>query len=277
MARRIEVVYESIYDYDDVVLVNDNEVKVFPRREWWQEPLDYRLETQPPGRIVYYEDRYGNPTARVTIREPHRRIVFRAVGRVEFRGVYRLRPRRDPGLPLDPAGLDPEVRVFLGPSPYVDPDLLRGKAVEIAGGARSLGEALEALNHWVYSRIEYKRGYTTVETRAHEVLEIGKGVCQDKAHLLVGFLRALGVPARYVSGALTSEVGETHAWVEAYWPGEGWVPADPTHDRVYDLDYGYVKYAHGRDYSDVPPVNGYYVSRARGRISLVRVTPRWLD
>jgi len=150
--------------------------------------------------------------------------------------------------------------VFLSPSPLVEPKLLARKAREIVSGTHFLGDVLGLLTEWVYRKIEYKRGYTSVKTKAHEVLEIGKGVCQDKAHLLIGFLRALGIPARYVSGALTDAPGETHAWVEVYWPGEGWMPVDPTHNRVFDLGYYYVKYAHGRDYSDVPPINGFFIS-----------------
>ena len=277
MPVTVELVYTSVYEYDDIVTLNDNTIRAFPRREPWQEPLESRLETEPPGRVWYYRDRYGNPVARVRITVPHTRVVFRAVARARLVAPYRLRPSRDPGLPLDPGLLPLEARLFLKPSPLVDPEPLRGLAREIAGEEGSLGGVLEALTRWVYERIEYKRGYTTVKTMAHEVVRIGRGVCQDKAHLLIGLLRALGVPARYVSGAFTNTPGETHAWVEVYWPGEGWVPVDPTHNRVYDLGYYYVKYAHGRDYSDVPPVNGYYLSRATGRIALVRVEPRILE
>ena len=269
------VAYRAVYEYDDVVIVNNNDLRVFPRREDWQEPLRVSLETRPPGRHWFYRDRFGNTVARVVVREPHRSIEFRAVSEVRMPRPYRLRPEGGgPPVPLEPSLLTPEARLFLRPSPLVDPRRLAGAArLALGGGGRDLAGALEALTAWVYREIKYERGYTDVKTRAHEVLEIGRGVCQDKAHLLIGLLRAVGVPARYVSGALTTERGETHAWVEAYWPGSGWVPADPTHNRVYDLGFDYVKYAHGRDYSDVPPVNGYYVSRASGRIRLVEVVP----
>ncbi len=279
MSAAFRIVYRAVYEYDDVVIVNSNDLRVFPRREPWQEPASVALETRPPGRHWFYRDRFGNTVARVTVREPHRSIEFRAVAEVRIPAPYRLGPGLGggPGLPLDAQDIPAEARVFLRPSPLVDPRRLSQAAREALGGrGGDLAGAIEALTRWVYREIRYERGHTDVKTRAHEVLEIGRGVCQDKAHLLIGLLRAVGVPARYVSGALTTERGETHAWAEAYWPGLGWVPADPTHSRVYDLGFDYVKYAHGRDYSDVPPINGYYVSRASGRIKLVEVIPEKL-
>ena len=65
------------------------------------------------------------------------------------------------------------------------------------------------------------------------------------------------MPARYVSGYLATEkASATHAWVEVLLPVAGWRPLDPTHNR--QIDGTYVKIAIGRDYSDVPPVTGYY-------------------
>ncbi len=272
----LEVEYLAIYEYDAVVTVNDNKLRVFPRHEEWQEPLRDTVETKPPGRVIFFYDRYGNKVARVSIRTPHRIVEFRAVSRVRLLKPYRVEPRNNVEIGFE-AKLPPEVLVFTYPSPLVDPEPLRRKALEIIGSTRMLGDVLGILVKWVYEKIEYKRGYTDVKTKAHEVLGIGKGVCQDKAHLLIGFLRSLGVPARYVSGALTDAPGETHAWVEVYWPGTGWIPADPTHNRVFDLDYYYVKYAHGRDYTDVPPINGYFISKKPGKIKTVRVTPKRIE
>ena len=91
----------------------------------------------------------------------------------------------------------------------------------------------------------------------------GAACARDFAHIAVGALRSLGIPARYVSGYLApkrdSEVGETsvgesHAWVE-FWDG-AWLPADPTNVRPVGLEH--VVVARGRDYEDVPPLKGVY-------------------
>ncbi|MGN6721228.1 MAG: transglutaminase-like domain-containing protein, partial [Marmoricola sp.] len=100
-----------------------------------------------------------------------------------------------------------------------------------------------------------------VATKASEAWAARSGVCQDYAHLVVGALRHIGIPARYVSGYLhpsTSptvgrvEVGESHAWVE-WWVGE-WIAHDPTNDA--DVTDRHMIVGIGRDYADVPPIKG---------------------
>jgi len=93
-------------------------------------------------------------------------------------------------------------------------------------------------------------------------------VCQDFAHLTVAVLRAMGIPARYVSGyfypnasgAIGAMVhGESHAWVEA-WTGE-WSGHDPTNRLNLSERHvaeRYVVVAQGRDYADVSPFRGIY-------------------
>jgi len=86
---------------------------------------------------------------------------------------------------------------------------------------------------------------------------------------MLGCLRSLGLPARYVSGYLLTQppsgqprlVGSdaSHAWVSVYLPGEdgaagGWYDLDPTNKRMPGEDY--VRLATGRDYSDVSPIRG---------------------
>jgi transglutaminase-like putative cysteine protease len=123
--------------------------------------------------------------------------------------------------------------------------------------------AVEAATAWVREHLVYERGVTSVSTRSEEVLAAGRGVCQDFAHVTIALVRALGVPARYVSGYLypdgTADVGasvqgESHAWVEA-WLGE-WVAVDPTNGAP--VGQRHIRVAHGRDYADVPPLSGIY-------------------
>ena len=131
---------------------------------------------------------------------------------------------------------------------------------------------------WVGQSLTYTPGATKVDTSIDEVVERRVGVCQDYAHLTVGLCRAVGVPARYVSGYLFArrddagarrgdEDGEadsirvqTHAWVEvAVAPGR-WQPLDPTNGR--DVGERHVKIGHGRDYFDVTPFHGSFSGSA---------------
>ena len=101
---------------------------------------------------------------------------------------------------------------------------------------------------------------------------------------MVACLRAIGLPARYVSGYLLTHppagrprlVGAdaSHAWVSAWCPGLGWVDADPTNGKLADTEF--VTLAWGREYSDVTPLRG--VVRGGGEHTLtVAVTVEPLD
>ena len=110
----------------------------------------------------------------------------------------------------------------------------------------------------VHGHMAYVPGATTVTTSAREAFSLGKGVCQDYAHILLSLLRCSGIPARYACGFLSGE-GATHAWVEFFDEGV-WRGLDPTHDRL--LSYGCIKVAHGRDSADCPVNRGVFTGRA---------------
>jgi transglutaminase-like putative cysteine protease len=122
--------------------------------------------------------------------------------------------------------------------------------------ARAICERLREL-------VDYRKGVTSVHTSAAEVWESKTGVCQDFAHLTLGALRSLGIPARYVSGYLHPQPeagrgetveGESHAWVE-FWVGD-WVGYDPT--IVAPVGTDHVVVSRGRDYADIVPLRGIY-------------------
>jgi transglutaminase-like putative cysteine protease len=122
-------------------------------------------------------------------------------------------------------------------------------------------QAAKLISAAVHDALTYRPGVTEVETPAAEAWAARSGVCQDYAHLVVGALRAAGMPARYVSGYLypavgpevgESAVGESHAWVE-WWLGR-WVAFDPTNQ--IEVGNRHVLGGAGRDYGDVPPIRG---------------------
>src|SRR6202007_2321772 len=122
----------------------------------------------------------------------------------------------------------------------------------------------ESFCMYVHKSISYAHGETSVATTAAQALAGGRGVCQDAAHIMLALCRAVGLPARYVSGHLLGE-GGTHAWVEV-------VVADANGARAVALDpcngcrvgANYLTVATGRDYTDVAPTSGTYRGTARG-------------
>ena len=117
---------------------------------------------------------------------------------------------------------------------------------------------LHTLSQTTLAEAIYETGHTSVGTTAEEALTAGRGVCQDHAHIFIGCARALGVPARYVSGYLMMddrvEQEASHAWAEAHVDGLGWVGFDVSNG--ISPDERYVRVATGRDYREAAPVTG---------------------
>lgn len=182
------------------------------------------------------EDAFGNPILYGSILGEHSRFIVKTWGKVEIQQ----------GWDNDQRGLI----LYGGPSPLVQPSEPLGRFLkEVEPTFRSLPvhEGVAFLNESVFRRLSYEPGRTTLQTSTTEVLSLGKGVCQDYAHVLIGLLRGFGLPARYVSGYVEGE-GKGHAWVEAYY-ADRWYGWDPTNNRP--TNEGIVKVAHGRDAGDV--------------------------
>ena len=249
--------YAARYGYSDSVLHNDNQLRIFPLADSGQEPVDLQLWTCPPGRGVEYADRFGNRVRRVRVVAAHDSLVVASAGRVRLATAGPEPEDAD----LEEVRTLPEAFEYTARSRLVDPAAVSGLADEVAAAPDSLLAAVSGVAGWVHRTIRYRRGITGVTTTADQVLRAMEGVCQDKAHLALALLRALGIPSRYVSGLLTGEVGETHAWVEVRHPRRGWLAVDPTRGMLCPPPCDYVKLAVGRDYADVPPVAGSFLSR----------------
>ena len=258
----VHYAYIARYEYSDVVVQNDNFLRLSPYDDRYQTPANGGAEvaTIPSGRKITYPDRLGNVVNRIRVTAPHQELIIAATGQV----CLNDRTPVVDDAPLGSLSYGLDAREFLTASHLVDPDSVRFAAQGVAGEARTLREAVDAVVHWVHGNIRYERGHTSVNTTAADVLDSGRGVCQDMTHLGMAMLRSLGVPARYVSGLLTRQAGETHAWLEFLHPEHGWLPADPTRGITELNGTDYLKFAVGRDYSEVPPVTGSFVSKGEG-------------
>ena len=258
----VHFAYVARYEYSDVVVQNDNFLRLSPYDDGLQTPADGGCEvaTLPAGRKITYPDRLGNVVNRIRITAPHRELVIAATGHVCLTD-HTPAPE---DVPLASAQYGMEAQEFLTASLLADPAAVQATTQEVVGSATTLLETVGGVVHWVHDNIRYERGNTSVNTTASDVLESRSGVCQDMTHLAMAMLRGRGVPARYVSGLLTRQPGETHAWLEFLHPEHGWLPADPTRGIVALNGADYLKFAVGRDYSEVPPVSGSFVSKGEG-------------
>lgn len=250
-------IYAARYGYSGTVLHNDNQIRLFPRQGEGQSPIRTQLWTVPGGVGVEYSDRFGNGVHRVRIIEHHESLVIATAGQVSLSTEYPVLE----DMHIDDARGQPGALEYLLPSPLVDPDTVSALAFRVASGSDSMMRVIREVTGWVYTEIEYRRGTTDVATTADQVVTVMEGVCQDKTHLALGMLRALDIPCRYVSGLLTGQTGETHSWVEFMHPMHGWIGADPTRGVIAPPARDYVKLSVGRDYTDVSPVRGSFLSK----------------
>ncbi|MBV6659129.1 MAG: transglutaminase family protein [Devosiaceae bacterium] len=155
---------------------------------------------------------------------------------------------------------------FLAPSPatMADPAIVSFAQTRF-DASPGLLEAAGAFAKAIRAQLTYDPQATGVHTTATEAFAIKAGVCQDFAHIFIAGCRALGLPARYVSGYLRTDpppgqpklegADAMHAWASV-WAGDGvgWVDFDPTNGcQVLD---DHIVVAVGRDYTDTAPVLG---------------------
>jgi transglutaminase-like putative cysteine protease len=106
----------------------------------------------------------------------------------------------------------------------------------------------------LHDTYEYASGVTEAHESAENAFSMGKGVCQDFAHIMLSLLRKEGIPARYVTGMMIGE-GASHAWVEVLCNGY-WYGFDPTNNKLVDDDY--IRVSCGRDSSDCAIIRGVF-------------------
>jgi transglutaminase-like putative cysteine protease len=214
--------------------------------------------------LTWQEDVFSNRVGRLR--------AARVPEHVEFAAEYRVERLADNGhqYGLDLAQTWDE-GVYCDATALTAPDVsLRNVASRIDSRWLRQVELAERVHEWAAQAITYQIGVTGVQTPAAMALHLGKGVCQDYAHMMITVLRLVGIPARYVSGHLLGE-GAPHAWVEALVEDANdlGVPEviafDPTHHRRAGLNY--ITVAVGRDYADVAPTSGTFVGPASGRLS----------
>jgi transglutaminase-like putative cysteine protease len=257
---RLRIEHQTGFRYAGSVRASYNEARLTPLTLAGQTTLEARVEVTPAANVSRYWDYWGTQVTVFDLHEPHDLL--------EVRGTSVVETSPAPPLPSPWAWAEISERgerwyELTVPTRLTAVDAsLTAQAMTLAAGQDPLTAAL-AVTGWVRETVAYVRGATGVRTSAQEAYAQRAGVCQDLAHLSVGMLRAVGLPARYVSGyihpskhaeiGVTGE-GQSHAWVEV-WVGT-WVAWDPTNGAAPGERH--VAVARGRDYDDVAPLKGVY-------------------
>ncbi|CAK0767596.1 putative Transglutaminase-like cysteine protease [Azospirillaceae bacterium] len=263
------------YDYGEEVSVSQHFTHLAPRPHPRQKVRSYALTVLPtPAAHTNAVDYFGNPTSYIAIQEPHRTLVISVDIEIQVAPPSPLTPSETPmwevinrlarrdadGADNNGAGqyLFDSVLIQAAPclSAYAAPSFPTGRPVAEGG--------LDLMTR-IFNDFTFDPTATTVATPIAQVMTNRRGVCQDFAHVLIGCLRSLGLPARYVSGYLRTlpppgkprliGADASHAWASLWCGAEtGWIDLCPTNNRIADQDF--ITIAWGRDYDDVSPIRG---------------------
>jgi transglutaminase-like putative cysteine protease len=263
MSWRLTIRHSTTHRYGQEVSASYNEARVIPMTLPRQMCLEARVDISPSARLFRYVDYWGSSVVAFDLHAPHTELVVHGSSVVETSPAAHSEATAT-WADLASEAIGDEFAELLEPT--VQAPREEGELADVAAEARRLpfpSDAARQVTNWTRDRLVYEPGATDVRTSATEAVAQGKGVCQDFAHVSLVLLRALGIPARYVSGYLhpspeaelgQTVIGQSHAWVE-WWCGT-WFAWDPTHGVVPGERH--VVLARGRDYADVAPLRGIY-------------------
>ncbi len=245
--RKYRYSYHTVVSYDSMVTQHHFQLRTTPRQDSHQKVVANVVDHLTQMSIRVDEDCFGNPIQYGLMPYPHDLFVAASQGVVECESYRVCEPKPTPLFvaATKMTQMSPQLTEF---SRSID--MVSGGAVD---RAQRVAQA-------IYSYMIYEGGATTIETTAAQCFDMGRGVCQDFAHILIAICRNYAIFARYCVGFLVG-TGETHAWVEVYSEEDGaWYGIDPTHNRV--IEYDYIKIAHGRDASDCSVIRGVHMGAA---------------
>ena len=270
---KFEVSHRTTYSYRSPVAQSHHLVHLKPRQRPSQTVIHHSLLIEPaPVATTEFTDYFGNTAVLLSIDDEHTELVVHARSTVEMTAPA------PPDLASSAAWEDVAGTASRNKQP-VDIDarqfVCRSRHVPISREIRDfallsfpprrpvLAGAMD-LTRRIFKDFAFDPKATDVSTPISRVLETKRGVCQDFAHLAIAAIRAIGVPARYVSGYLMTRpppgqaklkgADASHAWLSVWSPETGWVDFDPTNGIVPAGEH--ITLAHGRDYEDISPVSG---------------------
>lgn len=244
--QRLTVNHETTYRYKRPVTLGEHRMMFRPRDSHDTRLLDATLSIEPQAKLRWLHDVFSNSVTIATFAEPADYLHFKS------QIVIDRYPYIGPEFPIEPFARQIPFSYPLSEIPdlgrtierhYSDPDRMvtewTRQWLSEPIGSTDTEEFLRALNAGIPAQLRYEeRNEPGVQT-PNETLQMGSGSCRDYALLMMEAARSVGLAARFVSGYLydpaidgqesdVTGAGATHAWVQVYLPGAGWVEFDPT-------------------------------------------------
>lgn len=265
---RLSITHTTTYRYATAVDLGPHRMMLRPRETPELRLVDFDLDISPAANVVWSHDVAGNAIAAATFATPSK------VLSIQSRTIVDLTAPVWPVFAISASAISypfqyaPDDRTDLGAlalPQYADEAgrLADWAAQFIMARPTDTLSLLKDIANGVTARISYQSRETEGTQGPLETLGRGVGTCRDFAVLFAEAARTLGFGARLVSGYLYNPDGErlgsagpgsTHAWVEIFVTGAGWIPFDPTNRLVGSANL--IPVAVARKIDQVAPVTG---------------------
>lgn len=272
MSIIFDITHTTEYRYSEPVEFGEHRLMFRPRDSHDLRVLATDLQVEPaPKDIRLIQDAYENSIALVQPGEPSNTLKLTCTFTVEHTGSRALDLPLSPGAEHFPFEYTAEDRLVLQHylTPYYDADgTLMAWARQFVGPDSR--QILVDMTRSIRETMEYKPRDEEGVQSPRETLDRKQGTCRDFATLMVEAVRRLGYAARFVSGYVytpgldapqeqKTAPGATHAWVQVFMPGAGWMPFDPTNNLIGGTDL--IRVGVARHASFASPVSGTWLGK----------------
>ncbi len=270
---KFEISHRTTYRYSEAVVQSQHVIHLAARSTRHQSTHRHSLIIEPAPTFRHdASDAFANPVTMIEIELPHQDLVIHSRAIIETARAVAVDEagtmpwdRLDEALYGGAGSIDLDVVQFRCPSQQTSPTLgIADYAAQSFLPGRPVIEASRDLMGRIHHDFTFDATATDVSTPITQVFAQRRGVCQDFAHLALACLRALRVPARYVSGYILTRpppgqpklqgADASHAWIDVWSPEYGWLGLDPTNAIAAGEEH--IIIANGREYNDVSPISG---------------------
>ncbi len=304
--KRLHVHHSTVYRYKRPVRFGEHRMMFRPRDSHDLRLVSTALRIEPEAEVYWLHDVFSNSIAVAAPTQPSERLTIESRIEIEHYG------RDDLNFPIAPfarsypfsypAEETPDLHSLIERH-YADPEQLVDRwakgFVQSLGGAPDTGYLLGEITRAIPREFGYERRYAVGTRTPTEMIEHGSGTCRDMALFMMEAVRSLGFAARFVTGylhdpgldqesavpgedaPLQAEMqgsGDTHAWVQVYLPGAGWVEFDPTNGLVGGGNL--IRIGVTRDPRQAVPLQGSFAGKAEDFLDMtvdVKVTRQDVD